>query len=426
MLVSALLLAMAHGNDTGSLLKVFWSAPTVAARDAVASEIVASGASFDEVFGQIAGAREYAQEVPRGKLFFEHEINGMRHSYMVLVHEAYDPEREGPGRFELHGGMGAKEWTDLEGRWSPGWRPVEGQIVIIPAGWWDSMWWERSQVENFERILRHVRATWNIDEDRVVLAGVSDGGAAVFFQAMRTPDPWAGYAGFVAPPDRLARADFRPDGQMHVSNLFKQEFHLGYGERDVKVPLTHIESYMQLFEKAGARLDWYVLAGEDHSLSLPPERENEFARFLWGTVRDAFPDELSWATEDAERYGRRAWLVIDELAGSTEVDESAVLPRLGTRLQLRGPTAKRVPWGRVKLERSGNTVRAEAVNVERFRILVSPDEFELDRPIHVEIDGRMAFEERVVPSVATLLHWAARDDDRKRLVAAEIELEVAP
>jgi len=67
-----------------------------------------------------------------------------------------------------------------------------------------------------------------------------------------------------------------------------------------------------------------------------------------------------------------------------------------------------------------------AVNVARFRILVSPADFDLDRPIRVEIDGRAVFEERVVPSVPTLLHWAARDDDRKRLVAAEIELEINP
>ena len=422
MLVPALVLALAASTSTDSLLEAFWAAPTVAERDAVAAEIVASGASFSEVLAGLPGARRHAQEVPRGKLLLKHEIDGVLHPFLVLVHEAYTPERAWPVRFDLHGGMGAEEWTELDGSWNPGWAPVEGQIVILPAGWWDSMWWERSQVENFERILRRVRATWNVDEDRTVLVGSSDGGAALFFQAMRTPDPWAGYAGFVAPPDRLVRAEFRPDGQMHVSNLFGQRFHLGYGERDRKVPLTHIESYMQRFEAAGARLDWYVLEGQDHSLSLPAERERDLARFLWGSVRDPFPDQLSWATEDPQRYGRRAWLVIDELAGSTEVDESEVLPRWGTRIQLRGPTAERVPWGRVELEREGNTVRAESINVRRFRLLVSPDEFDLDQPIRVELDGQPVFEARVTPSVATLLHWAARDDDRKRLIAAEIEI----
>ena len=259
----------------------------VRAQDNPAQPVADSATAFATAAAEVRRGRDYAEDVPRGRLLRERKgVGGLRHPYMILVPEDYDPKRRWPVRFDLHGGMGAKEWRELDGAWSPGWQKVSRQIVIVPAGWWDSMWWEWSQVENFEAILREVRATWNIDENRVVLFGSSDGGAALFFQAMRTPDRWAGYAGVVAPPDRLVRKEFRPDGQMHVSNLRDQPFLLGYGERDRKVPITHLRRYMALFERAGADLNWYVLKGQGHSLRLPDERERELGKFFWGQRRD--------------------------------------------------------------------------------------------------------------------------------------------
>lgn len=419
------LCAVARAEGLEALLARFWAAPSPGARAEVAAEIVASGAAFEEVHAGLARGRSYADTVPRGRLVRERQGVGGRHPYMILVPEDYTPAKRWPVRLDLHGGMGAKEWKGRDGAWSSGWKEAFDQIVIVPAGWWDSMWWEWSQVSNFEAILKEVRATWNIDENRVVVYGGSDGGAALFFHAMRQPDRYAGYAGHVAPPDRLVRAEFRPDGQLHLSNLAGQRFHLGYGENDEKVPLRFIEKYMELFARHGALLDWYVLPGQGHSLRVPPEREQELARFLWRTTRDPLPDRLSWATERTDRYHRRSWLVIDELAPPgtrTPADESNLLPRLGTSLQLRGPTMPRLPYGQVDVVREGNRFTARTRSVAHFRLLLAPGEVDLSQPITVLVDGRVAFEGMVKPDVTTLLSWAASDDDRTMLFAAELVL----
>ena len=412
--------------DLEAMLERFWTAGDAEGRDAVAREIVASGAPFDDVFAGLRRGRSYARDAPRGRLLFEHTVHGIRHPYMVLVPEDYTPERRWPVRFDLHGGMGADEWVALDGAWSPGWRSARDQIVVVPAGWWDSMWWERSQLDNFEAILRFVRATWNVDEDRVVAYGGSDGGRGALLPwrcvgptvGRDTPGTWRRRTASSAPSSD-------PDGQMHLSNLAGQRFHLGFGELDPKVPLRHLRRYMELFERH-AELDWYVLPGQGHALSIPRERERELGRFLWNTVRDPFPDRVSWATESTDRYARRSWLVIEELGlpEGVEVDRSNVLPRWGTPIQLRGPTVPRRPWGRVELQRDGNRVRATTVHVARFKLLLAPEEFDLDRPVVVEVDGRIAFEGRVEPSVATLLERAARDDERRVLFAAEITIDV--
>ena len=82
------------------------------------------------------------------------------------------------------------------------------------------------------------------------------------------------------------------------------------------------------------------------------------------------------------------------------------------------------PTGRVDLVREGNTVRAATRGVAAFTLLVSPDAFDLAQPITVVADGRQVFSGRVEKSVATLMKWAAIDNDRTMLYAAEIHVRL--
>ena len=129
-----------------------------------------------------------------------------------------------------------------------------------------------------------------MDENRVVLTGNSDGCVALFFHAFRNPDPWCGYAGYVGSPDRLRRARLQPDGQMHLSNLKGQRFHLGYGRRDSKARWDHVERYMELFLEQGAFVDWFANDNQGHELRLTPEQSQRWTAFLEDTVRDPLPD----------------------------------------------------------------------------------------------------------------------------------------
>ena len=417
-------------DGTAELVRRFHAADTAAGRESAARALIEADADFDEVYARLSAGPAYSADVPRGRLLKRRTgATGLDHKYMILVPEDYTPDRRWPVRWDLHGGMGADEWTELDGSWSPGWRSVREQIVVLPAGWWDAMWWEWSQAQSFEAILDEVKRTWNVDENRVVVYGGSDGCIATYFYAMRQPDRWAGYAGHVGSPDRLVRAELRPDGQMHVSNLSGQRFHLGFGERDPKTPLRHLRKYLSLFEERGARLDWYVLPRQGHALSLPAERERELGRFLWDTVRDPLPDRVGWATERTDRYNRRSWLVVEELEPADadhDVDTSEILPRWGSPIQMRGPTTEPRPWGRAIAERDGQHVTVTTRRVRRLRLLLSPAEFDLAEPIRVEVDGREAFAGVVPPSLETLLRWAAVDRDRTLLFAAELELRVPP
>jgi hypothetical protein len=80
------------------------------------------------------------------------------------------------------------------------------------------------------------------------------------------------------------------------------------------------------------------------------------------------------------------------------------------------------PSGRVDLTRRGNTVEMKTRDVAALTLLISPDAFDLSQPITVSANGRVVAEQRVEASVATLLKWAARDNDRTMLFGAELPI----
>jgi hypothetical protein len=80
--------------------------------------------------------------------------------------------------------------------------------------------------------------------------------------------------------------------------------------------------------------------------------------------------------------------------------------------------------GRIDLIRTGNRVDAKSRGVAAFTLLLSPDQFDLNRAVTVVVNGRTLFDGIVQRDIRTLLKWAARDNDRTMLFAAELQVAV--
>lgn len=406
----------------------YWDASSDEEARAASAHILALKPPFEEVHTRLRRGRSYAVNVPKGKLLRTHTINGVDHHYMLFIPENYDPTRPWPVRWDLHGGMGQPAWKAPDGSWSPGWAAVDQyyntDITVVPAGWWDSMWWEANQVENFQAILAELKRTWNVDENKVYIFGNSDGAIGAWFHAFRAPDPWAYYMGFVGFPARLTNRALRADGQMHLSNLSGQRFYLRNGVHDRIIDIEVMRAYLNVIDKIDVDILYRESPHAGHDLRLTREEELEPFNHFRKARRDPLPDRLSWATERTDRYNRRLWLIIDELAPDTLVDEHNILPRIYGKNVPRTPAPESKPWGRVELQRTGNTVQATTVGVRRFRLLLSPESFDFTKPIRVIVDEQTVFAQRVTPDLKTLVKWALRDTDRHLLFGAELEIEV--
>ncbi len=121
--------------------------------------------------------------------------DGTEHRYSFIVPEGYDPARRYPVRFYLHGGVARPEpgrWRDPEKRARP------DEIAVFPSGSAESLWWQWSQVENLGAIVNELAREYHIDENRIYLFGVSDGGSGAYYQAFKAPTILGGLPG----PDR--------------------------------------------------------------------------------------------------------------------------------------------------------------------------------------------------------------------------------
>jgi hypothetical protein len=88
------------------------------------------------------------------------------------------------------------------------------------------------------------------------------------------------------------------------------------------------------------------------------------------------------------------------------------------------PRRRQVPTGRIDIERHGNSFEARTRGVSEFTLLLSPDAVDFGKPVQVNVNGASAFNGPVKKDVATLLKWAARDNDRTMLYGAELHITV--
>jgi predicted esterase len=135
------------------------------------------------------------------------------------------------------------------------------------------------------------------------------------------------------------------------------------------------------------------------------------------TGRDLTDDMATWALGAplrfvVERRGERVMLEGTFEPAEIEVPPTPIFPR-------------RKPSGRVDLVRRGNLVEASTEGVSAFTLLLSPSVFNFRQPVRVVANSRTVFEGMVEPNVATMLKWAARDNDRTMVFGAEVRIELA-
>ena len=402
-------------------IRAFWVAQSDDAVEAARGAVVAAarGSALTEVAAALRRGRGYAEDVTTGRqLVTRRNRDGREFPYVVHVPDTYDAHTAYPLRVYLHGGVMRPKSDD--GSWvrDPDRFLSEDAIVVFPTSWPDSLWWQTSQVENLGGLINDLKRVYNVNENRVFLMGVSDGATGVYYHAFKATTPWAGFLAFIGHPGVLANPASGVDGKMHVTNLTNKPFFIVNGGVDRLYPVSSVEPFIDLFERAGVELDFRPQPKSGHDLRWWPELSSSVDRFLLQTRRESLPDRLTWQTEDVETSHRAHWLVIEEL-GSVKGEgefESTVRGR---------PAFQHVrPSGRLDLTRVGNTVTVTTKGVRRYTLLLSPEQFDFGRPIRVVTNGQVSHDAITTPDLDTMLRWAAIDQDRTMLFGAELLIEV--
>ncbi|MGI9628831.1 MAG: hypothetical protein ACR2QM_18495, partial [Longimicrobiales bacterium] len=189
-----------------------------------AAEVIGAGLTVEAVYQALRQGQSYSAEVPLGRQVRQRQNrDGRVHRYFYDIPEDYRPTQAYPVRFYLHGGVSRPEPTGSQGWWRGADRLTsDDYIAVFPAAWDQSTWWQSSQIENLRGILSTLKSAYNVDENRVTITGVSDGGTGAYFFAFKDTTPWASFFPFIASPGVLLNPQVGADGRMHVANLINK------------------------------------------------------------------------------------------------------------------------------------------------------------------------------------------------------------
>jgi enterochelin esterase-like enzyme len=286
---------------------------------------------------ELAEHGEDPYPVERGRIVsrgYRSPISQRIQGYTVYVPPDYTPDKSWPLMIVLHGGssngnlflgvvlgnnMNWKEydqhlWDRYEPRWSPPW------IVAAPDGYGQVLWrWmgEQDVLDVVDDIARH----YNVDADRVVLSGLSNGGVGAYaigsrhasrfsvVQAIAGAPSWLQYTGEGNVKDVEAKV-MRPWSAMDlVENWYNTDFRYYHGDHD---PGPMRPAYVHALDErlAGSgiphRSTWFQ-AG--HDLLYLVHRHGNVYRDLEPIKRKSKPLEVHLVTGDY-RAARQHWLEV--------------------------------------------------------------------------------------------------------------------
>jgi len=421
MALAAMLLvpgARAQSGAEAAFEKFFAADSADAAAHSVAG-IENVGVSFDEAWRRLKKGRTYAAQQSGVTMLKNRTEDGVDHAYAVNVPAGYDPARRYQVRFQLHGGVGGRPDNSARGTGEIGTLAGAEQIYVLPYAGGETPWWTNDQILNLNAIVDSLKRTYNVDENRVVVSGVSDGATGAYYIAMRDTTPFASFLplnGFIM----VLTNDEIDDGFTFPNNLRNKPLFVVNGGRDRLYPTRNVEPFTKHLIGSGVEIDYHPQPEGEHNTKWWPEVKDSFEKFAADHPRNPHPEKLTWEAGD-KIHNRAHWLVIDEFG--TAAGEAKALP--DANFMADGAMFPRFKAaGRVDLIRKGNAVEAATKGVTEFTLLLSPDVFDFDQPIKVIANGMQVFNARVERSVKTLLKWAAADNDRTMLYGAEVQIKL--
>lgn len=302
-------------------VEAFWNAQNQRAVASAEQAIVGSGAEPDTVLQHLRIAPPFSPRVPKGRLSLEHLTpDGEKYHYVLVVPSTYDPNVPMPLRLYLHGGA-QTENKHQASRWDFELFGPAGGLALYPSAWRGAIWWSDNQVENLLGLIQELKRTYNIDENRISVIGVSDGGLGALYFGFRNPTGFASFLALLAHGGALTNPRLGAGGPFFVTNLRNSPFYMVNGALDPFYPAREVAPYVMLYRQAGVDVTFRPQPESGHDLRWWPTESASVDSFITLHPRHPYPDHISWETFRTDRFNRAYWLIIDSLGAASGESE---------------------------------------------------------------------------------------------------------
>lgn len=121
--------------------------------------------------------------------------------------------------------------------------------------------------------LDELKRRYHVDDNRVYLTGISDGGTGAYFMAFRDTTPWASFLPLNGHMMVLANPDTGADGELHPGNAVNKPFFIVNGGQDRLYPTRSVEPYVGHLRKIGTTVVYHPQPNAGHNTEWwPAER----------------------------------------------------------------------------------------------------------------------------------------------------------
>ena len=295
---------------------------------------------FDKAYRRLRQGRTYTAQ-PTGLVRMSNRSNGVEHHFVLNVPDTYDPREEISGPHSSC--TAAWRYVATISRWGPARSarsPASSRFTSIPYAWAGAPWWSDDQVlTTFDAILDAVKRRYNVDENRVVVSGVSDGGTGAYYVAMRDTTPFASFLPLNGYWMVLASRDIDDGDALRATTSATSRSSSSTADAIRCIRRASSIRTSSTTRRAASSLDYHPQPDAGHNTQWWPTVRDSFEAFVRAHPRQPLPDTLTWETSDSSKHNRAHWLVIDEL-GSVK-DEAKSLPDLNEMAMAAGAGFRR-------------------------------------------------------------------------------------
>lgn len=378
---------------------------------------------FDSVYQALKKGRAYSAAVKKGFLCWDRKAaNGIQLFSLLFIPYNYSPEKKYPVRLLLHGDISLTDpynvfrFIDTS---LTDYREVE-QIRIYPSGYFAARWYYDLQYRNVLELIDSVKRIYNVDENRISLSGVSDGGTGTYAFANFNSTPYSSFLPYIGSALGLK---YLGQHQGYLLNFSDKPFFIVNGRRDATFPPELVEPYVSQLQRLNKNVSYFMLDTFGHTLRWMPLLRDTLEKFLAAHPRNPFPDSLTWQTEDL-RYNRNHWVLINALGTTRHFeaslnDENLVFLRGNSETAYKRDSA----YGLIRVKKTGNVVRVSTRDVKNYTLLFSPDHFDFSKEVEVYTNGLLSYRGMLSKELETLMKWYAADRDRTMLFASELTIK---
>jgi tetratricopeptide (TPR) repeat protein len=326
------------------------------------------------------------------------------------------PQGGWPLYINLHSGGDNKDLNDRSWQATLNQYPIQNALYVCPRSVADTgeSWYDPSVYALLTRLTMEAMALWDVNPDRIYLMGYSMGGWGTFHLGPAIPDYWAAVAA-------TAGAGFTgPTGRSVPDNLRNLPMMIQIGTKDTAFRRYALSrAFAQTLQALRTRdPGGYVLAYKEHKGAGHAVNDRNTPAWLARHTRQPWPEKIVW-----QQIVPRIGTTLEQVAQmrAANAGYNAHFPNRSYWLRNESPNA----FQRIVATRRGNRIELnETRYMDRVTVLLDDRFVNLDQPVEIATDGKVAGRAVVPRRVDTLLSTLTERGDPQLTFSAQATVPV--